>query len=123
VFQVSFAAVITGVVALLLEHPWTARPDAQGVFAILWLGILGSGFAYLFVFRLFAHWGATRTTLVAYVIPVVGITLGYLFLQEPLDARIILGTALVITGVGLVNSKYGQRRLFGRTPSVEVEAV
>jgi drug/metabolite transporter (DMT)-like permease len=123
VFQVSFAALITGSFALLFEHPWTARPDAQGVFAILWLGILGSGFAYLFVFRLFAHWGATRTTLVAYLIPVVGITLGYLFLQEPLDARIILGTALVITGVGLVNSKYGKRRLFGRTPPAEVEAV
>ncbi len=123
-FQVGFAALITGVAALLFEHPWTARPDLQGVFAILWLGILGSGFAYLFVFRLFAHWGATRTTLVAYLIPVVGITLGYLFLREPIDGRILIGTALVIAGVGLVNSHYGRRRLFGRTPPpADVEAV
>ena len=34
------------------------------------------------VFRLFAHWGATRTTLVAYLIPVVGIVLGYLVLAR-----------------------------------------
>ncbi len=119
VFQVSFAAVITGVVALLFEHPWTATPDTQAVFAILWLGILGSGVAYLFVFRLFAHWGATRTTLVAYVIPVVGIALGYLVLAEPIDGRIIIGTALVIGGIGLVNSRFGRRRLYGRVPPVE----
>ena len=120
VFQVSFAAIITGVLALTFEHPWTARPDAQGIFSILWLGILGSGLAYLFVFRLFAAWGATRTTMVAYVIPPVGIVLGFLVLAEPVDARIIFGTALVIAGIGLVNSKYGRRRLFGRAvPPVE----
>ena len=119
VFQVSFAAVITGAVALATEQPWTATPDTQAIFAILWLGVLGSGFAYLFVFRLFAHWGATRTTLVAYLIPVVGIALGYLVLGEPLDGRIIVGTALVIAGIGLVNSRFGQRRLYGRMPEVE----
>ena len=72
VFQVTFAAIITGVIALLFEQPWTATPDAEAIFSILWLGILGSGLAYLLVFRLFAAWGATRTTLVAYLIPVVG---------------------------------------------------
>ena len=120
VFQVTFAALITGTMALVLEHPWTARPDPQAIFSILWLGILGSGVAYLFVFRLFAHWGATRTTLVAYLIPPVGIALGYLVLQEPVDARLILGTTFVIAGVGLVNSRFGRRRLFGRVPPMGV---
>ena len=119
VFQVSFAAVITGLIAIVFEHPWTATPDLQAVFAILWLGILGSGVAYLLVFRLFSRWGATRTTLVAYLIPVVGIALGFLVLQEPLDARILLGTGLVIAGIGLVNSRFGRRRLFGRTSPVK----
>jgi drug/metabolite transporter (DMT)-like permease len=119
VFQVTFAAIITGVIALLFEHPWTATPDAEAIFSILWLGLLGSGLAYLAVFRLFAAWGATRTTLVAYLIPVWGIVLGYLVLQEPVDGTIIVGTALVIAGIGLVNSRYGRRRLFGRVPPVE----
>ena len=121
VFQVTFAAIITGTIAILFEHPWTATPDGEAIFSILWLGILGSGVAYLFVFRLFAHWGATRTTLVAYLLPVVGIVLGYLVLDEPIDARLIVGTALVIAGVGLVNSRFGRRRVFGRV--AEVEAV
>jgi drug/metabolite transporter (DMT)-like permease len=122
VFQVTFAAIITGTIALLFEHPWTATPDTEAIFSILWLGVLGSGLAYLAVFRLFAAWGATRTTLVAYLIPVWGIVLGYLVLQEPVDARIIIGTALVIAGIGVVNSRFGRRRLFGRTPAETAEA-
>jgi drug/metabolite transporter (DMT)-like permease len=119
VFQVSFAAIIVSVFALLFEHPWTATPDAEAIFSILWLGIFGSGLAYLLVFRLFSNWGATRTTLIAYVIPPVGIVLGVLVLNEPIDARIVLGTGLVVAGVGLVNSKFGRRRLFGRVPPIE----
>ena len=119
VFQVTFAMLISGAIAIVLESPWNARPDGEAVFSILWLGILGSGFAYLAVFRLLSTWGATRTTLVAYVIPVVGIALGFLVLSEPIDGRVLIGTALVIGGVALVNSRYGKRRIFGRVPPVE----
>ena len=119
VFQVGFAFVITATLALLLEHPFATQVRPDTVLSVVWLGILGSGLAYLAVFRLFSHWGATRTTLVAYVLPVVGIVLGFLVLNEAIDARIILGTALVIGGVALVNSRYGQRRLFGRGPVAE----
>jgi drug/metabolite transporter (DMT)-like permease len=122
VFQVTFATIIVGVIALLFEHPWTATPDAEAVFSIIWLGLLGSGVAYLLVFRLFAHWGATRTTLVAYLLPVVGIVLGYLVLDEAIDGRLILGTALIIAGVFLVNSKFGRRRVYGRGRVPPIEA-
>lgn len=114
VFQVTFAAIITGALALLTERPWETTPDTQAIVSILWLGLLGSGLAYLIVFRLFAHWGATRTTLVAYVIPPVGIVLGFVALQEPIDGRLIIGTALIIAGVAFVNARWGRRELFGR---------
>jgi drug/metabolite transporter (DMT)-like permease len=119
VFQVTFAMLIAGTIAIIFEHPWDARPDAQAIFSIAWLGLLGSGVAYLANFRLLASWGATRTTLVAYVIPVVGIVLGFLVLNEPIDIRLLIGTGLVVGGVALVNSRFGRRRLFGRVPPVE----
>jgi drug/metabolite transporter (DMT)-like permease len=119
VFQVTFALLISGAIAIVVERPWEARPDGEAIFSILWLGILGSGFAYLAMFRLLSRWGATRTTLVAYEIPVWGIILGFLVLNEPIDGRLLVGTALVIGGVALVNSRYGRRRLFGRVPRVE----
>ena len=120
VFQVTFAMLIAGAIAIATEHPWTDRPDVGAIVSIVWLGIFGSGLAYLVNFRLLAAWGATRTTLVAYVIPVVAIVLGYLVLAEPIDGRLVVGTALVVGGVALVNSRFGQRRIFGRVPPVEV---
>jgi drug/metabolite transporter (DMT)-like permease len=51
---------------------------------------------------------------VTYIFPIVGITLGVLVLSERLHPAEILGTVLIIGGLLLANSKYGQRRLFGR---------
>ena len=115
VFQVSIAFVIVAVLALVLEHPWTARPDVGDWFSIVWLGIFGSGAAYILYFRLLGRWGATRTALVAYLLPVYGIVLGFLVLDEPVDLTLLAGTALVIAGVALVNGPWGRRRVFGPT--------
>jgi drug/metabolite transporter (DMT)-like permease len=115
-FQVMFAFVITGTIALVTEHPLETEWTGRSLFAIAWLGLLGSGIAYLFFFRLLQSWGATRTSMVAYLLPIVGIVAGALELNEVVDAGVLLGTALVIGGVALVNSRFGQRRIFGRTP-------
>jgi drug/metabolite transporter (DMT)-like permease len=115
-FQVGFAFVISSLVALLAEDAPAVEWTANAVIAVVWLGVLGSGLAYLVNFRLLARIGATRTSLVAYLLPVVGIISGALMFNEQVDARVIGGTVLILAGVALVNSRYGQRRLFGRTP-------
>jgi drug/metabolite transporter (DMT)-like permease len=120
VMQVTVALILVGVLALALERPWeTSSPDLEGWFSIAWLGIFGSGLAYLAYFRLLSRWGATRTSLVAYLLPVVGIVLGYLVRRESIDLSLIAGTALVIAGVALVNGRWGRRRLFAEVPPVE----
>jgi drug/metabolite transporter (DMT)-like permease len=120
VLQVTVALLIVGTLALALERPWeTSHPDLQGWFSIVWLGIFGSGLAYLAYFRLLSRWGATRTSMVAYMLPVVGIVLGFLVRREPIDISLIAGTALVIAGVALVNGRWGRRRLFAEVPPVE----
>ncbi len=108
-FQVTFAFVIAGALALIFERPTEIRFSPEAIFAVAWLGLLGSGLAYLVFFRLLDRWGATRTSMVAYTLPVFGIVLGALVLDEPVDARLLIGTALVIGGIFLVNSRYGSR--------------
>jgi drug/metabolite transporter (DMT)-like permease len=115
-FQVGFAFVITSTIALLFEKPFDVQWTGRSLFAIAWLGLLGSGLAYLAFFRLLQAWGATRTSLVAYLLPVVGIVAGALVLNEAVDAGVVAGAGLIIGGVALVNSRFGQRRIFGRTP-------
>jgi drug/metabolite transporter (DMT)-like permease len=120
VMQVTVALMIVAVLAIVLERPWeTATPDFEAWFSVVWLGIFGSGLAYLFYFRLLQRWGATRTSLLAYQLPIVGIVLGFLVRHEPIDASLIAGTALVIGGVALVNGRWGRRRLFQPSSPME----
>ena len=113
-FQVAFALVMVAIPAILLEGPIRIDIRPEALFAVIWLGLLGSGAAYLVFFRLLGHWGATRTSLVAYLLPIWGILLGAIVLAEPVDVRLILGTALVIGGIALVNWRRGLRPSFGR---------
>ena len=70
-------------------------------------------------YRLIDAWGATRTTLVTYVLPVAAIILGFVFLGERLGPVELAGAALVVLGVVLVNASIGRRILFARRPAVD----
>lgn len=113
-FQVGFAAVIVGLVALTFERPTQIVLRPEAILAVVWLGLLGSGVAYLVFFRLLGRWGATRTSLVAYLLPVVGIVLGVAVLHEAADARLLVGTVLIIGGIALVNARFGPRGIADR---------
>jgi drug/metabolite transporter (DMT)-like permease len=88
------------------------QPEA--ILAVVWLGLLGSGLAYLSYFRILQHWGATRTSMVAYLLPVYGIALGALVLSEPIAPSTLVGALLVIGGIALVNARIWTRPLFVR---------
>jgi drug/metabolite transporter (DMT)-like permease len=113
-FQVGFAFVFSTILAFVFEDPLSIQLTGQAVFSVVWLGLVGSGLAYLAFFRLLGRWGPTRTSLVAYLLPIWGIALGALFAAEMVDVRVLVGTGLVLTGVALVNSRFGGRRLLGR---------
>ena len=117
-FQVFFAMLMSGLAAFAFEQPLsaTAALSLEGIFAVVWLGLLGSGMAYLLFYRLLGRWGPTRISLVAYLLPVWGIALGWAVLSEPIEPGLALGTALVLAGIALVNSTSGfWRRLVSRT--------
>jgi drug/metabolite transporter (DMT)-like permease len=114
-FQVAFAALLVVPVALVVDRPFTdVHPTPEAVFAVIWLGILGSGVAYLAYFTVLRTWGATRTSMVAYLLPVVGIALGAVVLDDPVTLNRLAGTALVIAGIAIVNSGAAVRRYQGR---------
>ncbi len=94
----------TVLLSLIFSRPTMASFTFQTVFAILWLGSLGSGIAYILSFYILGSWGAARYTFVAYMLPVVGLTLGAIFLHELIDWRILAGSILVIGGIALANA-------------------
>ena len=91
--------------AVTLESPVNIPALPITWVALAWLGLLGSCIAYLLYFYLINNVGSTRSTLVTYMFPVIGVALGVLFLDERLDLRLIIGALMVVAGIGVVNWK------------------
>jgi hypothetical protein len=63
------------------------------------LGVFASGLAYVAYFWLVNNAGSIRASLVTYIVPVVGLLLGWVVLGETLEAATVVGTGLIILGV------------------------
>jgi drug/metabolite transporter (DMT)-like permease len=94
---------------------WTLAPAAESPLtlpqlpltwlSLIWLGVLGTGAAFLLYFYLLHSVGPTRTVLVTYIFPLVGVALGVIFLNESLDWQLMAGAVMVIASVVLVNTR------------------
>ena len=103
--QVGSAAVFVGVLALFVDGGVTLPAVPEAAFSVLWLGAIGTGFAYLVFFRILTGWGPTRASLVAYLLPVVAVILGVIVLGETVDAFFAAGAVLIVAGVWVVNRR------------------
>ncbi|KAB2865532.1 MAG: EamA family transporter, partial [Anaerolineae bacterium] len=54
--------------------------------------------AYFLFYKLIKEWGV-RASLVTYAMPPIGVTLGFLLLDEKIDWRLIVGAALILFGI------------------------
>lgn len=77
----------------------------SGIAAVMGLGILGTGLAFVLMGRLVSRVGSTRASFATYLIPVVALVLGVIFRGEPVHAPSILGVALVIAGAVLASRR------------------
>lgn len=71
------------------------------VAAIVVLGFVGTGLAYVINYALIARDGATVASTVTYLLPAVAVVLGALVLDESVTATTVVGTGVVLLGVAL----------------------
>jgi drug/metabolite transporter (DMT)-like permease len=93
--------------ALIMSPAWALAPPLQAwtpeaTVALLALGIVCSGIAYLPFFTLLRDIGPSRTLSVTFLVPVLGVFWGWLFLDEAVTAAMLAGAALVLGALGLV---------------------
>lgn len=94
----------------------TLSPRVLG--SVVTLGILNTFVAYLIFYSLIAALGASRTSMITYILPAIGLVLGAIFLNEVVDWRLIVGAVLIIGSIGIVNlSIQTLRRPFAKTPA------
>ena len=77
--------------------------------ALLWLGVLGSGFAFILNYYLIHEIGPTRTTMVTYLFPLGGVVLGVGFLGEQPSWQLLAGGALIVASLAVANWQPRQR--------------
>ncbi|MGH3432156.1 MAG: DMT family transporter [Thermocrispum sp.] len=75
--------------------------DGTAFAAVVVLGVFSTGFAFALNYRVLADIGAVASSVVGYLLPVVSVLLGTVFLDEELNLRVIAGMAIVLAGVAL----------------------
>lgn len=101
--QLVMATVLLTPIAVVTSVRQGVHPTPTRLTAIVLLGVLGTGVAYLLSYRLIADVGPTRASLVTYLIPIVAVTVGVLFLDEAFSLRLVVGGGLTIAGIALLN--------------------
>src|SRR5215469_8347225 len=100
------AAANLGAGAVLLAplaiYTWPHHPiPATSWLSAVLLGVLCTGIAFVFYYRLIHRIGPARTSTVTYLIPLFGVIWAWLLLGEPLTLTMALAGALILAGVGL----------------------
>jgi drug/metabolite transporter (DMT)-like permease len=103
-------------VGMLLALPFglaqlpSEAPPAKAVAAIVALGALSTGVAYLLYFTLIARVGASRAILVTYLVPAFALVYGTVILDEPLTVSALAGLVLILGGTALGTGMRLRRR-------------
>ena len=98
--QVSLAAIT--LLPFFILHGVTKYQFRFGpISAMLALGILGTGYAYIWNFKILAAAGSAIASSVTYVTPVVAVIVGVLFLSEPVTWNEPIGGAIVLLGAAV----------------------
>ncbi|MER3411887.1 MAG: hypothetical protein C4305_06025 [Thermoleophilia bacterium] len=82
------------------------------------LSLVGTAFAQLVLFRMLRLYGASRVTLVTYLLPPAALAYGALLLDEPVTVPALVGLILILLGVALGSGllRLGRRPAVGMAP-------
>lgn len=90
---------------------WPAKmPENMAWGAVIALGVGCTALAFLMFFRLIATIGAARTITVTFLIPLFGVLWGSLFLNETVNAGMLVGGGIVILGTSLATGVFRLQR-------------
>ena len=96
-----WASIILLPLTLIFEQPWNSTPSMTSVISVIYLGLVSTGLAWLLRFSILKKNGLIFQSQVSFLIPIFGIVLGYVFLNELITPKIIVSVVLVLIGIYL----------------------
>ena len=104
--QMLFASVIlTSIQCYITPTIAIENWSLRSIFAVFYLAIFGSVIGYIAYNYLMTQLPSTKVAILSYVNVVVALFLGWLILDEVITLKIIFATALILSGVFIVNFK------------------
>jgi len=100
--QMLFGGLVLLGIALSGSGITLAGVTSKGFLALLYLIVFGSIIGFTSYAYLLRHVPPAKASTYAYVNPVVAVLLGAFLLDEPLELRTILATAVILSGVAIV---------------------
>ena len=97
-----WGSIIVFPISMFLEQPWNSSPSLDSMIALLYLGVFPTGIAWLLRFHILKNNGLVFQAQVAYLIPIFGIILGYIFLKEIITPKVLVAVVAVIIGIYFV---------------------
>ena len=99
-------------ISFIIEQPWNLNPSLESTLSLIYLGVFPTGIAWLLRFMILKRNGLVFQSQVAYLIPIFGVILGYLFLNELVTSKILISLFIVILGIYFVK-KSGDKKIGG----------
>ena len=105
--QLGLAALYMLPLSLLIEQPYRLpAPALSSLGALLALAVFGTAVAFVVFYHIINRVSATYTSMVTYLVPIVGVFLGIVVLSEQLHWSAYAGCALILIGVMIVNGLF-----------------
>lgn len=96
--------------ALFADQPWTLNYSADALAAALYLGVFPTALATILLIVVIASRGVTFLALNNYLIPVLGVLWGYLFLDEPVTRAVVMALSLILAGIAIAGTGPATRK-------------
>ena len=97
-----WATIILIPLVSFIEQPWELSPRLDSTISVIYLGLVSTGIAWLFRFRILINNGLIFQSQVSYLIPIFGTILGYIFLKELVTFKLFLSLVAVCIGIYIV---------------------
>ncbi len=88
--------------SMFFETPWLLNPTIDSTLALLYLGVVATGLAWMIRFRILTVNGLVFQTQVAYLIPIFGVLFGYFLMDEIITWRVLISLFIIIIGIYIV---------------------
>ena len=99
--------------SIFFEQPWNIIPRLDSTLSLIYLGIFPTGIAWLLRFMILKNNGLVFQSQVAYLIPIFGVILGYIFLQEIVTSKVIFALVAVVLGIYFVKKSSTSKNFWG----------